>query len=59
MCWKMLRTNLSNGTKGMNNPFFHGEVFAFPIKCISETLMHTLSKKLDQMISSRGRYALQ
>jgi hypothetical protein len=46
MCWKMLRTNLSNGTKRMNNPFFHGEVFVFPLNFIPETLMYTLSQEI-------------
>jgi len=46
MCWKMRRTNLSNGIKRMKNPFLHGEVFVCPINCISETLIHALSQEI-------------
>lgn len=42
----MLRANLSNGIKWMNNPFLHGEVFVFLFNFITETLVHTLSQEI-------------
>lgn len=42
----MLRANLSNGTKWMNNPFFHGEVFVFLFNFILETLVHSFSQEI-------------